>query len=158
MAGRRSRRRRRAHRIKVFIILLALAGVIYILLPYCCVMEQVTIEAGESCPGAAAFLKWENKNASLVSEINENTVFHHVGDHDVTVRVYGRNVASVLHVKDTVAPEVVTKDVTLFGGGNVEIEDFVVEIKDETPYSVRFLQEPDCSAAGASTVLLEVQD
>ena len=158
MAGRRSRRRRRAHRIKVFIILLALAGVIYILLPYCCVMEQVTIEAGESCPGAAAFLKWENKNASLVSGINENTVFHHVGDHDVTVRVYGRNVASVLHVKDTVAPEVVTKDVTLFGGGNVEIEDFVVEIKDETPYSVRFVQEPDCLAAGVSTVLLEVQD
>ncbi len=146
------------HCLKVLVIVLALAGMVYILLPYCCVMEEVTIEAGESCPGAEAFLKWENKNASLVSEVNEGTVFHHVGDYDVIVRVYGRNVASVLHVRDTAAPEVVTRDVTIFGGENAEIEDFVADIRDATPFSVRFVREPDCVTAGVSTVLLEVQD
>ena len=133
MAGRRSRRRRRAHRLRVLVFLLVLAGAIYFLLPYCCVREEVTIEAGESCPGAEAFLKWGNKNASLVSGINENTVFHHVGDVEVTVRVYGREVTSVLHVRDTAAPEVITRDVTVFGGKTVDIEDFVLEIKDATP-------------------------
>mgnify|MGYP002510958815 CR=1 FL=1 len=158
MAGRRSRRRRRAHRLRVLVFLLVLAGAIYFLLPYCCVREEVTIEAGESCPGAEAFLKWGNKNASLVSGINENTVFHHVGDVEVTVRVYGRKVTSVLHVRDTAAPEVITRDVTVFGGKTVDIEDFVLEIKDATPYSVRFVKEPDCVTAGVSTVYLEVQD
>lgn len=158
MTGKRSRRRRRTHHIKVFIILLALAGVVYLLLPYCCVLEEVTMEAGQSFPGVGAFLKWENKNASIVSGIEENTIFHHVGDYDITVRVYGRNVASVLHVRDTIAPEVITRNVTLFGGGVAEIEDFLVEINDATPYSVRFTQEPDCLTAGVRTVFLEVQD
>lgn len=158
MAGRRSRRRRRAHRLRVLVFLLVLAGAIYFLLPYCCVREEVTIEAGESCPGAEAFLKWGNKNASLVSGINENTVFHHVGDVEVTVRVYGREVTSVLHVRDTAPPEVITRDVTVFGGKTVDIEDFVLEIKDATPYSVRFVKEPDCVTEGVSTVYLEVQD
>lgn len=158
MAGRRSRRRRRAHRIKIFIILLALAGVAYLLLPYLCVREEVTMEAGEKCPGAEAFLKWGNKNATLAWAFNEDAVLGHVGDYKVIVRVYGRAVASVLHVRDTSAPRVVTRDVTVAGGGRVDIDDFVEDIKDATPYSVRFVKEPDCTAAGVQTVYLEVQD
>lgn len=158
MGRRRSRRRRQARRIRLIIMLAVLAGVVYFLLPYCCVLEEVTVEAGEVRASAGMFLKWENKNARLVSGVQEDALLNHVGDYDVVVRVYGRDMSSVLHIRDTVAPEVVTQDVTLFGGGSVEIEDFLVEIKETTPYSVRFVQEPDCVTEGVSTVSLEVQD
>lgn len=155
---RRSKRRRRANFLRLLAVMPPLVAMIYILLPYCCVREEVTIEAGESFPGVGAFLRWENKNASLISEIEENIVFHHVEDHNVIVRIYGRDMPGILHVRDTAAPDVVTRDVTLYGGGSVKIEDFLVEIRDETPYSVGFVRKPDSVREGVSTVLLEVQD
>ena len=96
MGRRRSRRRRQARRIRLIIMLAVLAGVV------CCVLEEVTVEAGEVRASAGMFLKWENKNARLVSGVQEDALLNHVGDYDVVVRVYGRDMSSVLHIRDTV--------------------------------------------------------
>ncbi len=123
-----------------------------------CVKPEITVEAGDNCPKVEQFLKWKNKNAKFVSDINEETVLEHPGDYGVVIEVYGKKSASVIHVKDTTAPEVVTKEVTVNINGSVEPDAFIEEITDKSDVSVRFKEAPDFAKEGNQTVLLEVED
>lgn len=161
MAGRRSRRRIRAWCYRVFAILPPLAGAVYIMLPYWCVMKEVTIGSGEGCPNAQGFLRWKNRNASLISEINEDTVFDQLGDYDVTVRVYGRDMASVLHVRDT-APPVIrgVRGLTMTEGESISYRKGVT-VTDDYDRNVALNVDAsavDTSKAGYYTVIYTAVD
>lgn len=160
MHGRRRRRRNRRIRriVTALIVIAAAAGFIWLCLPTFCVRPELTVEAGEKCPEVSGFLKWKNENAVFVSEINETSVMDGIGDYKVVIQVYGRKVESVLHVTDTVPPELVTKNVTIFGGESVRVEDFVEEVRDVTAVSLRFVKEPDCVTEGVNKVFLEARD
>ncbi len=125
------------------------------------VKYELTVEAGDKCPEVSEFLKWKELftgDACFVSDITEETVFDTVGDYGVIVRVYGRNYATVVHVRDTVAPQVTTKNVSLFMDNAVAPEDFIESITDATQTTVRFKEEPDLTAEGSRQVVLEVED
>mgnify|MGYP004513785609 FL=1 len=125
------------------------------------VKYELTVEAGDKCPAVSEFLKWKKLftgDACFVSDITEETVFDTVGDYGVIVRVYGRNYATVVHVRDTVAPQVTTKNVSLFMDNAVAPEDFIESITDATQTTVRFKEEPDLTAEGSRQVVLEVED
>lgn len=105
-----------------------------------------------------AFLNWENEDAYFDSDINDKTIFHNIGDYGVIIYAYGQKTACVVHVRDTTAPTVVTKNICIYSGTDVEPVEFVEKIEDMTNTAVRFQEAPNCEAVGIHTVILEVTD
>ncbi|MCD8156115.1 MAG: hypothetical protein LUD53_01425 [Clostridiales bacterium] len=122
------------------------------------VASEITVEVGESCPAVSAFVSREDAEAAFVSDICEGTVFDAIGDYPVTIRIYGEDVDSVVCVRDTQAPVVTTKDVTLYAQAELEPEDFIEEISDRTATTVRFDGDPDFTTEGVREVSLVVED
>lgn len=159
---RRKRKKRRARFLVRLIcwlcVLTAVVGAAYILLPTLCVKEDITIEAGSPLPEVSDFLRWKNKKADLVSGLSEDTDLHTIADYEVVIEAYGRKVTSVLHVEDTTAPVVTTKDVTIYAGKDISAEDFIEEIEDATATTVMFEKEPDNETDGVHEVALVIED
>lgn len=140
------------------LFLAAVGGYVYYKLPHYCVISDVTIEAGESCPPVESFLKWKNEKAYIVSGINENMRFEHVQDYEVVIHLYHQNVTTTLHVRDTVPPRIQTQDKTIVLGEAFEIEDFVQSITDVTECEVLSQGKPDVQSGGTYLVMLSVRD
>ena len=160
---RRKRKKRRRARFLaglicwLLLIMAAVAGA-YVLLPAMCVKEDVTVEAGEPCPDLEDFLRWRSKTAEIVSGLDGDTALDTVADYEVVIGIFGREVTSTLHVKDTVAPVVVTRDRTIYAGKEISAEDFIEEIEDATSTTVQFEEEPDRESDGDHEVLLLITD
>ena len=133
-------------------------GFLYAEMPRYFVKEELTVEAGTACPSAADFLKHGDGGKATLSGISEDTVFEHVEDIPVTVHVYLWDVPSVVHVTDTVAPELVTKDREIMLGEPFEVDDFVEHVSDITSCEVSWETEPVITAGGVYTVVLEAVD
>lgn len=142
----------------LIVITVAIAGYVYYQLPYRCVRDSVTIEAGDACPSVAEFLEWECKEAFIVSGIDESMDFNHVQDYEVIIHLYHQDIATTLHVVDTVSPEVQTRDKTIMFGETFELEDFVEGIFDVTEYVVSYKEEPEIPGGGIYAIVLEVED
>lgn len=160
---RRQKRKRRRIRslIRLVLWLFVLAGIVgagSILLPVLCVEKDITVEAGGSRPEAADFLRWESRTARILSGLDEDTDLNRVTDYKVVLEVYGKEVASTLHVEDTVAPVVTAKDKTIYAGEEIAAEDFIEEVTDETETTARFEEYPDCETSGSREVTLIVSD
>lgn len=140
------------------LFLAAVGGYVYYKLPHYCVISDVTIEAGESCPPVESFLKWKTEKAYIVSGINENMRFEHVQDYEVVIHLYNQNVTATLHVRDTVPPRIQTQDKTIVLGEAFEIEDFVQSITDVTECEVLSQGKPDVQSGGTYLVMLSVRD
>ncbi len=138
-------------------ILVIAAGVIYDRLPYYCVQE-LTVEAGAPWPSAGDFLKWECSAAYIVSGIDDSMELDHVQDHEVVIHLYHQDVSTLLHVTDTTAPVVRTKNKTIMLGEEVAAEDFVVSAEDATQCEISYRQEADLQQPGTQTVVIEVKD
>lgn len=139
--------------------LLALAGgYVYYQLPYRCVKESVTMEAGEKCPSVEDFLEWEYETASIVSGIDPGMEFGHVEDYAVVIHLYHRDVTTILHVEDTTPPEIQTRDRTIMFGETFALEDFVENVTDNTDWSVSYKEEPDIPCGGIYRIMLEAED
>ncbi|MCM1542163.1 MAG: DUF5011 domain-containing protein [Blautia sp.] len=141
----------------VFVLMLA-GGYGYYQLPHRCVRESVAIEAGEECPSVADFLEWECESAAIVSGIDENMEFNHVGDHEVTIHLYHQDIATILHVTDTTPPEIRTRDKTIMLGDDFALEDFVTDVTDNTDWEIAYKEEPDIRHGGIYTLILEAKD
>lgn len=140
------------------VIFLGLMGYVYYELPYHCVKEAVTIEAGDLCPAVSEFLEWECENAYIVSGINEDMEFQHVQDYEVVIHLYHQDITTTLHVIDTVPPEIQTRDKTIMFGEPFEIEDFVESVSDITTYAISYQEEPQVQGGGIYTIALAVED
>lgn len=140
------------------VMFLGLIGYVYYELPYRCVKEAVTIEAGDSCPPVSEFLEWECKNAYIVSGISEDMEFQHVQDYEVVIHLYHQDIITTLHVADTVPPEIQTKDKTIMFGEPFDIEEFVESVTDITSYEVSYREEPKVQGGGIYTIELAVED
>lgn len=162
-SGRKRRKRRRRSRLLpglVFCLFLltAVIGAVYLMLPALCVKKELTVEAGDPCPALSDFLNWESRTAEVVSGLNEDLNLNTVADYEVVIQVYGKEVSSVLHVEDTVAPTAVTKDKTIYMGMEIKAEDFIEEAEDVTAVTVRFEKKPDVNKEGVQEVVLLIAD
>lgn len=158
------RKRRRGVKVAVWIlaaclaVLLLFGGFAYYRLPYRCVKDAVTIEAGQRCPSVSEFLQWECEQAYIVSGISEDMEFTNVQDYRVVIHLYHQDVETTLHVVDTVPPEIQTRNREIVLGEEFELWDFVKSISDVTAYRVSYREKPEISAAGEYTVTLQVED
>ena len=121
------------------------------------VKEKVTIEAGQVQITPQLFLadparKAAWQDAAAVPDGIETGLF------SVSLRVDDQIYTSVLHVEDTTAPVVETRDITIWQDETAVPEDFIVSIEDHSPTTAAFNGSPDLTQPGSQTVGLLVTD
>ena len=87
-----------------------------------------------------------------------NFDYHVPGDHEVVIQVDGEKYTSVLHIQDTIPPEVQVRDIEGFAVLPREAEDFVAEVEDATEVTMAFREEPDLTLIGAQQVEIVFTD
>lgn len=121
--------------------------------------EEVTIEAGSRLPEISSFLLIEyNKGVCYTENWDELLDFHTVDDYDIKITIRGKEYHSILHVTDTVAPKVHTKDVQIYKDDILQPMDFIESMEDATKTSIDFEEMPDFSMPGEQKVKITVID
>lgn len=118
--------------------------------------KECFVEAGVPV-GIEDFLKSDNLDATF-SPNSEPYDINTPGDYLVLIKVLGFTNRSVLHVVDTTAPVVVSKDVSLDYGDECLPEDFIESIEDITETNVSFVREPDYDYVGQQPIEILVAD
>lgn len=119
---------------------------------------DITLEAGDKLPDISAFLADSEYKPDVIAGLEDAAIMNKVGDYIITVKKDDKEWKSILHVKDTMPPVVVTKDVTAFTGKTITPEDFIESIDDKTDCTKVFVQTPDMSAEGERTVKIRITD
>lgn len=122
------------------------------------VKKELTKEAGSSLPEVSEFLLQDYKDASFVTKMDEAIDMNTVADYEVVIAVNGKEYITTLHVEDTVAPVVATKNIEVYNADSVDPAEFIENIEDATKTEVEFAEEPDLTKFGKQTVTLQVTD
>lgn len=120
------------------------------------VVSELTVEAGSRPPKLEDFVI-EGESSKFLVNISsfDYTV---PADKHVKLRVDGEDYEVVMHIVDTVAPEVEVKDIRSFTLLPKEPEDFILSIDDVTEVETDFVKEPDLTYVGEQTVEIRVTD
>lgn len=125
------------------------------------VVDQLTIEAGDALPDAAAFLISDPQatGAALVSDYTE-ALTHHAGTYalDFHFQLGDQRDRAYLTVTDTAAPTGQGISVTLLPGDSLAPERFVVNSWDETDLRFDFALAPDLSCHDPQPVIVRLTD
>ncbi|MDE5951396.1 MAG: hypothetical protein K2H12_07445 [Acetatifactor sp.] len=120
------------------------------------VVEELTMEAGQEPPAVGSFLLADAQGTFVTRVANFD--YHVPGDHEVVIQVDGEKYTSVLHIQDTIPPEVQVRDIEGFAVLPREAEDFVAEVEDATEVTMAFREEPDLTLIGAQQVEIVFTD
>lgn len=120
------------------------------------VVEELTVEAGQSPPGIDSFLLGDARGVFVTPIAGFD--YHVPEDHKVIIQVDGEEYTSLIHIRDTIPPRAVVRDIEGFAALPRSAEDFVTEIEDATAVTVAFRREPDLSFAGTQQVELVFTD
>lgn len=120
------------------------------------VVEELTVEAGNGPPALQDFVI-EGEEAAFVTGIYQ---FDYTvpADKEVTLRVDGADYKTILHIVDTIAPEMTVRDLQSFTKVPRKPEEFVASVRDVTEVSLRFREEPDITLVGGQTVAIVAAD
>ena len=76
-------------------------------------------------PALTDFLLSEHKNAAFITPLQQiNT--NQAGDYNIEISADQTSYTTVLHIKDTTAPELVLKDIEIYTFETISMEDFSV--------------------------------
>lgn len=120
-------------------------------------VKELTLEAGEAIPEIAAFLLSEEGEAAFVTDLQTVPV-NQIGDYDIEIAIHDTTYITVLHVQDTVAPVVKSKNATTYKSKEIGCEAFIASAKDATALNYQFVIAPDVSLAGEQPVSIQVTD
>ncbi|MDE5748511.1 MAG: hypothetical protein K2I21_13175 [Acetatifactor sp.] len=120
------------------------------------VVEELTMEAGQEPPAVGSFLLADAQGTFVTRVANFD--YHVQGDHEVVIQVDGEKYTSVLHIQDTIPPEVQVRDIEGFAVLPREAEDFVAEVEDATEVTMAFREEPDLTLIGTQQVEIVFTD
>lgn len=118
--------------------------------------EEVTVEAGGQAPDMGSFVIMA-QDAVILTKL-EDIDYNEVGDYRVLLDVHGKTFSAVLHVVDTVPPQLEVHDVAGYTLTPKTAEEFVTQVQDITRVSFTFRQEPDLSLVGAQEVEIVATD
>lgn len=121
------------------------------------VVDSLTVEAGASLPVIGDFLTDKAMDAKFLSDISSVPVGM-PGTYEVSIEAGGNVYASSIVVKDTKAPDVVTKTFFVQPGGQARPEDFVESASDATAVTYSFAAEPDYNMTGHQDVSIIATD
>lgn len=119
-------------------------------------IEEVKLEVGEKIQ-LQEFLKDPYDGVSFVTDVSavDTSV---PGEHDITLKVYGRKFTSKLIVEDTVAPTGTGVDIVTEGGVMPTPEMCVTDIQDMTDVTIAFKETPDVSQEGDVNAVVVLTD
>lgn len=144
----------------IVVLLVVLVGALYFYLPD--VKESVTLEVGSEKPGVEAFLSKEFNDKYNLVKVEKGLAgadMQTVGDYAITVKVIFLRYETVLHVVDTIAPEVEVTNVSHFvQSEEPDISIFIEKISDLTETTVAYRQKPDFTTVGTQEVHIDVTD
>lgn len=121
------------------------------------IADSLTVEAGSNFTASDFKFRDVEMEATFVTDIKSLDLTQ-PGAYPVEISYYGRNYDSTIYIVDTVKPEVITKDVTLFSTQYPKPEEFIDRIIDHTNVHVEYAEAPDMSIEGDQTVSLRVSD
>ena len=122
------------------------------------IAEAVTVEAGEGAVDPASFLIRNFGEApSFVTDLS-SIDWDQPGDYPVSLLYRNRTYASVVQIRDTVAPTATVNQVSTLSIRMPEPEAFIQEIRDVTQVTVAYAAEPDLTREGEQTVTLLLMD
>lgn len=160
MRRRKKNRRNRQRLILLGMVVLLIAfitAIVVLIKFYSNVKSSVTVEVGDPLPPVEDLM--ENPSDSIKCLTDLVTVDQEtVGDYDVVFQWGIFKKTCTIHVRDTVAPVVKTKDVVCPKGSTVGPADFIESVDDRTPVAVSFVTAPDFSRDGVQDVQLLVED
>lgn len=137
---------------------LVLAVILAVLLWPSNVMDKLTVEAGRTSIDADLFLKKDKGDHAQfvtdVSSIDLNTI----GKYPVTISYDGKNYDCTLIVEDTIAPEAIIHNVSVYSGQALKPEDFVSGITDISPVTVTWKPEPDLTKESQTLMTITLTD
>lgn len=141
----------------VFLMFLLAAGSAFNFLVVANVATEITVEAGGQAH-AEMFLKKDwGIPISFDTPLGEAELSH-PGDYPVALRYLGLTYTGIVHVRDTVRPEAVTKAVTALAPDSPDPVDFLDGVWDVTPVTAAFGTPPDMTKDGEQTVTILLTD
>lgn len=120
-------------------------------------IEELTIEAGAAMPALTDFLLSEHKNAAFITPLQQiNT--NQAGDYNIEISADQTSYTTVLHIKDTTAPELVLKDIEIYTFETISMEDFIVSASDISAVDCSYVTQPDLSFIGTQQITIRAVD
>lgn len=119
------------------------------------VLKELDVEAGTTVL-AAELLCYDSDKEKNQTPLNIDTSVP--GEYPVEIRLAPFTYKATIHVKDTKAPEVTVKSVTISYGAECRPEDFIESISDASSTTVAFASQPDLTLTGDQEVRLTVTD
>ena len=120
------------------------------------VVSELTVEAGNAPPKLEDFVI-EGENARFVTNVSRYD-YNVPADRIVRLKVDGADYSAVMHIVDTVAPEVEIQDVQGFTLVPRSVDEFILSVDDVTPVTYDYVEEPDVTLAGEQTIEIRVVD
>lgn len=122
------------------------------------VVDELTVEAGNSLPELPEFLLRKVRNPAFATELEELVDMNTVADYEVAILISGNRYTAMLHVVDTVAPVVEIREAEIYTDETLEPMDLIGHIEDATPTTVAYAKTPDFTIPGEQDVKLLVTD
>ena len=120
------------------------------------VVSELTVEAGSAPPKLEDFVI-EGENARFVTNVSRYD-YNVPADRIVRLKVDGADYSAVMHIVDTIAPEVEIQDIKGFTLVPRSVDEFILSVDDVTPVTYAYVKEPDVTLAGEQTVEIRVED
>lgn len=124
-------------------------------------LTQITVEAGEAIPDAAAFRKNMDRKLEVtyaqpeaVAAIDTNQV----GSYPVELNYRKKTVPGVIQIRDTTPPRATTRDLAVFQMDPPKPEDFLVEVEDVSQVTADFQVYPNLTDPNPQTVTIVLTD
>ncbi|MCI9239235.1 MAG: hypothetical protein HFH07_12790 [Dorea sp.] len=162
---REEKRRRRRKRLLIAlsvrlacmcIALIAVISIFRLLFFSSPVKRKVTVEAGKELD-VKDFLKKEKTEGKFVTDISKISL-DHVGEHEIILKVKGKERKSRLIVEDTKAPKGEPVSVVIDVDGELKAKELVENIQDATDVKCSFKKEPDLSKKGKISAVVILTD
>lgn len=118
--------------------------------------DKCSVEAGVIVV-PADFLRIEDEDAYFTDD-SETINIKVPGEYNLKIKtgLFVHNV--VLHIEDTISPEVKLKEKKIMFGETLTIQDFIEEIEDKTKTEIRYVNEPDFNILGNQSITIQVED
>lgn len=120
-------------------------------------VTRMELQIGTEFPDPEMFLVEEGSEVSYVTDTGLIDV-NQAGEYGIDLLVDGDVAMAIVSIGDTKAPVVVTRDAETLLNNKLTVQDFIVEIIDDTAVSVIFYSEPKWDVEGEQVVKLIVSD
>ena len=121
--------------------------------------SNITVESGTVFCDPSDFLEDKtDKNAISFSSDLDDINLSVPGSYPVELLYKKKYYSGTIEVVDTIAPEGVTQDITIWSGDNVEPDDMIKSIVDVTDVTVAWEETPDLEKEGEQTVVILLTD